>query len=177
MTDVRELVRERSGGFCEARLEGCNGRAVHLHHRQRRSQRGADIPENLLHVCASCHDAVHRIGERAYRLGLLVRSSDDPAAVPVLETLDEDDASAVTPGDVCPACNRRVPVPREDRTPRKRQQVNISVPADAEDGADVLKGLIDGCRERLAAPLGYDASTPTYYVLAAVLADWLGSAS
>lgn len=81
----------------------------------------------------------------------------------------------VEPGSVCPACDRRVPMPRETSEPRKRAQVNIRVPADAEDGAEVLKALIDAARKKLLGALAYDGETPAYYVLVAALADWVNT--
>ncbi|MGE0796207.1 MAG: HNH endonuclease [Acidimicrobiia bacterium] len=55
----RRAVAERSGGRCEVRIRGvCTGRAVHLHHVQRRDG-GDHSPSNLLHVCRRCHDHVH----------------------------------------------------------------------------------------------------------------------
>ncbi len=81
----------------------------------------------------------------------------------------------VEPGEVCPTCDRRVPVPRETAEPRQRAQVNIRVPADAENGAEVLRGLIDAARAKLRDALAYDGETPAYYVLIAALADWVNS--
>lgn len=83
----------------------------------------------------------------------------------------------VGPGDVCPVCERRVPVPKEDSTPRKRKQVLISVPQDeAENGEEVLLGLEDGCRQKLQQQgLAYDAQTPRYYIYTAVMADFLAA--
>jgi hypothetical protein len=83
-------------------------------------------------------------------------------------------SSPPEPGDICPACERRVPIPREDATPRRRQQWNVSVPADAENGKEVLTTLTAACRERLQDVLGHDIDTPPYYTLVAVMHDWLG---
>lgn len=80
----------------------------------------------------------------------------------------------VEPGAVCDSCGRRVPVPKEDRTPRRREQFNVAVPKDAENGREVLVTLVDAARERLRPQLGWDADVPSYFVLTAVLADWLG---
>jgi hypothetical protein len=77
----------------------------------------------------------------------------------------------VEPGATCPTCDRRVPVPKEDMTPRKRAQVNISVPADTEDGAEVLRVLIDAARERIGRPAG----TPPYFTLVEALHAFLTS--
>jgi len=80
---VRESVRRRSGGRCEARVE-CNGaRAVLFHHRKRRAQGGRDTESILLHLCDPCHRFVHDRPALAYALGLLVHSWEDPELVAV----------------------------------------------------------------------------------------------
>ena len=75
----------------------------------------------------------------------------------------------IEPGTNCPTCARRVPVPKEDNTPRKRSQVNISVPADAEDGTEILRHLIEMAREKIGRPEG----TPPYFVLVEALHDYV----
>ena len=79
------------------------------------------------------------------------------------------------PGSVCDGCGRRVPIPKEDVAPRKRAQMNISVPADEEDGSEVLKTLIEAARVKLveSGAFAYDKKVPPYFVLTAVLHDWL----
>lgn len=75
---VRPLVRERSGGRCEAGMsERCSGRGTHVHHRKLRSQGGSNDLANLLDVCAWCHSTIHHNPARSYDLGLLLRGSDD----------------------------------------------------------------------------------------------------
>lgn len=84
---ARELVKKRSGGFCEIRMIGCFGPATDWHHRQLRSQGGKWEARNGLHACRFCHEAVTNTrGHRAEyeRNGWLVRSHLDPAAVDVL---------------------------------------------------------------------------------------------
>ena len=80
---ARRAVAARSGGVCEA----CGAAAAsHVHHRKLRSQGGDNSPENLLHLCAGpggCHGRIHASPLRSYELGLLVRSTDDPATVAV----------------------------------------------------------------------------------------------
>ncbi len=75
-TLVRDRVRERSGGLCEARslnLGGrCSGRANHMHHRKLRSQGGLDQKANLAHLCSNCHTWVHSNVADAVALGLIV---------------------------------------------------------------------------------------------------------
>lgn len=42
--------------------ERCERRVgVHAHHKQFRSQRGSDAPENLEWLCGACHGAAHGI--------------------------------------------------------------------------------------------------------------------
>lgn len=79
------------------------------------------------------------------------------------------------PGDVCDGCGRRVPIPKEKAAPRRRQQFNVSCPDDTENGADVLRTLIDAAREKLVqrGAFAYDTKTPPYFTLVAVLHDWL----
>lgn len=83
--------------------------------------------------------------------------------------------SCPPPGSVCPTCDRRVPVPRENHTPRRRAQLAISVPKDAEDGEEILRTLLDTARERLveSGAFAYDRECPVYFVLVAVLHSWL----
>ena len=63
--------------LCEAKIyPDCDGRAVHTHHRLLRSQGGSDDPENLLDVCAPCHQWIHDHPAEAYLRGLLIRGHD-----------------------------------------------------------------------------------------------------
>lgn len=75
---------------------------------------------------------------------------------------------SVEPGATCGNCGRRFPVPREDSTPRKRGQLSIAVPKDAEDGEEILRHLIDMAREKVGRPVG----TPPYYILCDALYDY-----
>lgn len=69
---ARRRRLELAAGRCEARAPGCTHGAVHTHHIRRRSQGGADELDNLLAVCASCHDWIHRNPEHARRNGWLI---------------------------------------------------------------------------------------------------------
>lgn len=58
--------------------------AAERHHRKLRSHGGQDAIENLLLLCPHCHKTlIHGNPGRAYRLGFLVHSWEDPATAPV----------------------------------------------------------------------------------------------
>ncbi|MGY1773534.1 hypothetical protein [Blastococcus sp. SYSU D00813] len=86
---AREAVAARSGGRCEAAIDGvCLGPAGNVHHRRRRGV--GDDPHavhNLLHLCGSgttgCHGAAHRQPALAMHFGWIVSAYADPAAQPV----------------------------------------------------------------------------------------------
>jgi hypothetical protein len=75
---VRPTLHQRSKGLCEIRLPGCQGIAVHPHHRKLRSRGGSNDLSNLLDVCGNCHDWAHANPELATALGLQV-----PSGMPV----------------------------------------------------------------------------------------------
>lgn len=59
---LRPALAERSGGRCEFTFPAhrCDQRASLIHHRWRRSQGGVNRLWNLLHLCWSCHEYIHR---------------------------------------------------------------------------------------------------------------------
>lgn len=68
------LVRQRSAGLCEARgilPHRCQGAAREFHHVKRRSQGGANTPENLRHLCSEAHRVIHAEPALAAEVGLL----------------------------------------------------------------------------------------------------------
>lgn len=75
---VRAVVTDLPCLLCGTR------RDVHPHHRLLQSQGGKDEEANLIPLCNRCHDRVHDKNGRAYRAGLLVRSWESPADVPIL---------------------------------------------------------------------------------------------
>lgn len=80
----RAAVIARDGGCVGARAipeTRCAG-ALHLHHVIRRSQGGPDTPENLVTLCAVCHDWVHGHPAQARLRGLLARSGNIPQEPP-----------------------------------------------------------------------------------------------
>lgn len=61
--------------LCEARLPGCEGKAVDVHEPKTRARGGSIVEEaNTLAVCRRCHEYVHRFPVEATRLGFLVHS-------------------------------------------------------------------------------------------------------
>jgi hypothetical protein len=104
----RKTLADRSDGWCEIQLAGCQGRAVHPHHRittKSGGRHGAakvehDQLSDLLHVCWYCHDVVTREPKWAKRWvnGWSLDESDIPAQHPVLyrgELSYLDDAGSV----------------------------------------------------------------------------------
>lgn len=80
----RELLTDRSAGFCEI----CYfARATNWHHRKNRSQGGGNELSNAMHLCGSgttgCHGMVTENPALAYENGWSVRSGFDPKTVPV----------------------------------------------------------------------------------------------
>lgn len=82
---ARKLVRARSQSVCE--LCG-RERATNFQHRQNKSQLGGWTAENGLDVCGQgnatgCHGRIHQSPAVAYERGWSVRSTQNPADVPV----------------------------------------------------------------------------------------------
>lgn len=77
----RSVVTQRSERICE-----CCGlnRACQKHHRKNRSQGGLWSPENILDLCPGCHTFITEHPSEACLKGWSVRSTEDPAEVPVL---------------------------------------------------------------------------------------------
>jgi 5-methylcytosine-specific restriction protein A len=108
---VRQLVKGRSGGTCEAQANldaieqvanlddrwrqrlgkycGCRGgEAVHVHHRRNRGAGGSkrldtNLPSNGLHVCLNCHELFGLNPWVGYAGGWLLRQPQDPLSEPV----------------------------------------------------------------------------------------------
>lgn len=85
---IKEQVWGRCGGACEFCGFGISTiRQMHVHHRKMRSQGGDWSLPNLMGVHQACHNtgsfSIHANPARSYKLGHLVRSGDDPAAIPV----------------------------------------------------------------------------------------------
>ena len=76
LDEARVVAMQRAEMLCEAKWENCTRYGVHAHHKRRKSQGGADTPDNLLIVCAYCHLMIHTNPQEASERGHLVMGSD-----------------------------------------------------------------------------------------------------
>lgn len=106
--EVRAEVTVRSGGWCEAQLVACLGRATEVHHRitqKAGGRKGAakakhDRLANTMHLCHICHAWVTQRPTEAGELGLALKEFQVPAQEPVLyrgEMVYLDDFGGVHP--------------------------------------------------------------------------------
>src|SRR3990167_2121532 len=128
---------------------------IHRHHRKLRphcTEEEYDAPWNLLGLPDSLHTWVHENPEKAYALGLIVKSYDDPREI-----------SVSIPEEIVKAKRREK---RQKEDARQRAVVSIRVPKDErEDGAGIFDDLVQQARERLMPVLGLKENCPAYYVL------------
>jgi hypothetical protein len=87
--ECRTLVRERSGGMCEARVKDvCKGPGMSMHHRNKAGQGGAWTPANILHLCGDgttgCHGWIEANPASSRRKGLWLYRGQNPASSPAL---------------------------------------------------------------------------------------------
>lgn len=80
---INAALERRSQGYCERCGKPTTIDLGHRHHRQLRSQGGDNSLSNLVLVCGVCHGEIHQRPALAYLDGWLVKSHDDPAAVPL----------------------------------------------------------------------------------------------
>ncbi len=112
----------------------------------------------------------------AKRGGYQPEASGPPPTQPPPKRTDLAPTLAI--GQPCPTCKQKVRPPRiKSAEPKHRATVGIAVPMDErENGAQMLKEKFEMCaRDPRMAELGYDESTPPYYVLSALLPDWCAS--
>lgn len=80
--EVWAALMARSGGRCEVRGPGCWGQPVVPHHRLRQAHGTVDTVANIVMVCEFDHtigpESIHRMGAKAYEVGLLIRREDGP---------------------------------------------------------------------------------------------------
>lgn len=78
---VKKQIDRRCRGICE--MPGCNAKATQHHHRKLQAQGGKHTASNIVKLCHECHHVkIHRNTGWAYRWGWLVKSFEDPAAIP-----------------------------------------------------------------------------------------------
>jgi hypothetical protein len=160
---------------------GCGERADSFHHLVPKSLRGDDVPSNIIPVCGDgvrgCHGALecHTAGWEI--IAHQVRHSLTPLELQYVTAkkgrawLERYLPAGET--NLCSRCKRPVRAQGPRETPRKRKRIVLTVPDDAEDGAAVWDGLVEAARGRLAPVLGWDSDVGDYFVVVAVLADWL----
>lgn len=75
---IRDEVRERSGGICEAKLKGCFMIADQMHHILSRARGGKNEASNLLHLDHHCHFLIttHASGTARFRRHSWQRSDE-----------------------------------------------------------------------------------------------------
>ena len=133
---------------------------IHAHHRKRRSQGGDDSAVNVINIPDALHQWIHENPEKAYELGLLVKSHEEPSEVQI--TIPEKFASASS-GKSRPRL--------QGEARKKRRTVSFRVPDGTdENGAEVYDELLASAAEKLAPKLGWDAHVPAYFVITAALA-------
>lgn len=69
----RARPHERLSTWCEVGADGCEGRAVHRHHKRGRVGPDADDRDHTLDVCAACHRHIHAHPTLSYERGWLER--------------------------------------------------------------------------------------------------------
>lgn len=166
---MRESLKERSKGRCEVKISHeCTGKAEHEHHRMLRSQGGTDAVENILCTCVFCHRFIHDNPAVASLLGWIVESWEDYTEkkwypfnwyvnLPSKSLTREEGTDKVI---------------IEEK--RKRVVWSMKVPKDErENGYEIFDSLLGQARERIAPILGYSETCPPYYILVAVLVDFL----
>lgn len=73
--EAMAVVKERSGGWCELRIEGvCTGYAAKGGHEPLLRSRGGDAtdPEEIKDACPACHRWVHRNVTKATAMGFMI---------------------------------------------------------------------------------------------------------
>lgn len=76
---VRKAVISRDFDRCVR----CATQGTEIQHRMRRREGGHGLA-NLVRICRVCHEWVHRHPVEAHRLGLTVKTWEEPSEVPLL---------------------------------------------------------------------------------------------
>lgn len=175
-----EAIVAEKDGPCRS----CGGKRESFHHLVNRSQRGDDVPANLIPLCGDGVKGCHGILTQKLAGWEIVAAAIRHSLTPLEERyvvakkgkwwLDKnlphrDDG-------LCVKCRKpRSAKPPTDE-PRKRKRWVLTVPDDAEDGAKVLDELVEQVRYKLAVQgLPVTADTPAYFAVVPALVDWLQS--
>jgi hypothetical protein len=155
-------------------------------------------------VTPEFHDYIHKNVNESYANGWLIKSWDNPEDWPargfVLHENDcwhkiESASVAGVPSETgaegtgagnpdpvkCPRCHGTgavppAPPPSTVEKTRHRKTLGVRLPVDAdENGIEVLEVLLTAARDDLREEMNWKENVPAYYVLVAVLHDWITS--
>lgn len=171
-----QIVLEKAGP-----CRGCEGQAQSFHHLVPRSLRGDDTAANVVPLCGhgttGCHGALENHTGGWEQIAHAVRHSLSPLELQYIVAKKSrswlDRYYPAGEAGLCERCKRPKRSQEPRSAPRRRKRWIVTVPDDGEDGAAVLDGLVDAARPLVAEALDYAADVPAYFVLSAVLADWL----
>ena len=173
-TEEWERIIDLKGGPCRA---GTGSYWVDYAHVVPRSQGGDDLPDNIIPLGHIAHMLYHDKRKGWEHVAHKIRASLTTGEVLyVLRKKGQDWLNKHYPmrttGPLCSKCRKPAATQKSGgmEKPRSRKRYGFQVPADkAEDGADILDGMVDRARELLAEPLGYGPTTPKFYVISSAL--------
>lgn len=169
-------------GPCRVTGEFEQGRTIDLAHLVSRAQRGDDVPDNIIPLRHDLHMILHDHSPGWEEIAHAVRHSLTPAETAyIVAKKSRWWLNKMYPkGDekLCASCRKRLEsdeekAERKSQPPRPRKRWVVTVPDDAEDGADVLDTLVEAHRQRLASVLGWDNDVGAYYVVVSALSEAL----
>lgn len=167
-----ERIVFAKAGPCRA----CDAPGEEFHHLVPRSQRGSDVPANVIPLCRDCHRTWTDRGAGWEGVAAAIRCSLTPLEAGYAQAVKGrawlDRMYPAGDRTLCSRCKRPVKDTSKAEPARKRKRWVIAVPDDAEDGADVLDTLVEEARK----DLGRDEGTPAYFVLVDALHFYLTSA-
>ena len=133
-----------------------------------RSESARTLPERGTPASASEQvDSATKNSEAAVPVG--ASGAGTPSTPPSASEHSDDEL------EPCTTCRGTGKRKKRQAKPRPKRTLSIAVPADTENGLEILRAFFEAGREELREPLGYDETTPIYYVISAVFADWLNS--
>ena len=83
---VKDALWVRSSGYCEAQLDGCSKTVVDAHHIKSKARGGSSKITNLIGLCRSCHDRIHKAkdGTEYYRTHRWLPEGTNEVGEPVM---------------------------------------------------------------------------------------------